>query len=278
MFNCTCERHLALVTLSPPLLTESHHDCTIECVAKSSSPALCCVACILEGDEDRQKKSILKHRPLPILQDLLSAEDNAIIVYACEAIASILALGQNQIQAVIQHQIFPPLIELLAWDNAFISDEVVKAFRAAVSNGTPDQIRVLVGNGCIGPLCGLLDGDYPDTVLETLKVLGKILHAGANHNGMNPMAAEVVEQGEIAKLRALRRHDNPGIQAGAAAILRTFFGFEEESESGSESDESGKLDEDNGDEVESGAESESDADEIEDGDDAEPPRQRPRIA
>jgi importin subunit alpha-6/7 len=248
----------------------------------------------LAGDEDLQKRSILKHQPLPALRDLLASGDFFLADGACEAVTSIMALGQTHIETVIQHQIIPLLVDMLAWDHDDdASDRVVKAFGAATANGSRDQIRILVGNGCIRPLCEFLRQDF-DRVLGVFEVLESILRAGADSRGANPMAAEVVEAGGLVKLQALRGH------FGAAAILQTYFGDEEESgpesesdesgkpngddddeqESGaeSESDESGKPNGDNDDEQESGAESESDADEVEDEENAEPPRQRPRIA
>jgi importin subunit alpha-6/7 len=207
----------------------------------------------------------------------LSEDDNGIVLYACDAVVSILELGQDHIEAVIQHQIIPPLVEILAWDNEFISASVVKAFRAVVSNGTPNQIRVLVSSGCIGPLCGLLNGDFRDTVVEVLKVLGNILRAGADRSEIT-IAAEVVEEGGLALLRVFRRQDIPELQAIASAIHQTIFGDEEESGSASESDASEEPDGDDNGEEESETGSESGADEVEDQNDAEPPLQRPRIA
>jgi importin subunit alpha-6/7 len=236
------------------------------------------VAAILAGDEDLQKRSILKHQPLPALRDLLASGDTFLADGACEAVTNIMALGQVHIETVIQHQIIPLLVDMLAWDhNDDDSDRVVKAFGAATANGTHDQIRVLVGHGCIRPLCEFLRWDF-DRVLGVFEVLESILRVGADSRGANPMAAEVVEAGGLVKLQALRRHFEPEIQAGAAAILQTYFGAEEESGSESESDESEEPNGDNDDEQESGAKSESDADEVEEEDNAEPPRQRPRIA
>jgi hypothetical protein len=92
------------------------------------------------------------------------------------------------------------------------------------------------------------------------------------------MAAEVVEDGGLAMLRVLRRHDNLEIQARTSAILEAFVGDEEERGSGTESDASGEADgNDDGEEV-SETGSESGADQVEDQHDAEPPLQRRRIA
>lgn len=221
----------------------------------------------MEGDADPQKESILKHRPLPALRDIFLSDDTDLAMYACEAIARILRLGQVHIDAAIQHQIIPCLVALLEVENEDTFVAAVEAIHAAVSNGTTEQIRVLVDYGCLGPLCGCFTSatvKYPSSVvLEVLELLEIILRAGADGRGANPMAAELVEAGGLAKLQVLRQHDDPDAQAAASVILDTYFGAVEEKGIGA------------------GSDSESDASGEADGDDdvgGEPPRQRLRLA
>jgi Atypical Arm repeat len=219
----------------------------------------------------------------------LLSEDTDLASFACEALTSILALGQDHVETVIQHQMIPALVELLIVDNVDIFIPAMNAIRAVVSHGTADQIRVLVDHGCIGPMCDFLTYDpaeylYPD-IVKALDVLGSILRAGAGRRGANPAADEVVEEGGLENLRELRQHHHPQVRAGAIAILHTYFGDhddddDEESGAGSESDASG--DEDDGEEESSRAVSwaPSDASGEADGDDdggEEPPLQRPRM-
>jgi importin subunit alpha-6/7 len=239
------------------------------------SPVLSVVEFVLDGDKDPQKNSILTHRPLPALRDLLRAGDTALVFRACWALASILALGGDHIDSVIQHRIIPRLVGLLIVENADVFIPALDAIIAAVSNGTPDQIRILVGHGCIGPLCDFLMWDpaeslYPE-IVKVLHVLERILRASADRRGANPAVVEVAGVGGLAKLRALRQHDVPEVRAGAIAILRTYFG------GGGDND----FDDDEEEEEENGAESESDASgeaDNDDDNDGEPPRQRPRMA
>jgi hypothetical protein len=244
---------------------------------------------MLAGDEDPQKRSILMHQPLPALRGLLLSEDTNLASSACEAVASILALGQDHVETAIQHQMIPALVELLDID---IFLPAFKAIRAVVSHGTADQIRVLVGHGCIGPLCYFLTwhpAEYGSHhVVKVLDVLRKILRAGAGRRGANPAADEVVEEGGLESPLELRQHGHPQVRAGAIAILHTYFDGgddddddDEDSGAESESDASGDTDEDEDDgEEESGvgAESDSSGDAYSDDDGEEPPRKRPRVA
>lgn len=170
-----------------------------------------------------------------------------LVATACEALAIILALGRGHIEAAIQHDIVPVLVELLVVGNLDLFIPALKAIHAATSNGTRDQIRVLTGTGCIERLCDYLDSypDDDDPIVEILEVLANMLRAGADRRGANPMAAEVLEHGGFDLLQELRRHDNPEIRAGAVALLQTYFDEEQdESEAESDSDASGEADED----------------------------------
>jgi Armadillo/beta-catenin-like repeat len=208
------------VTLSPPL-TESHRDCING--FRNYSPAVHAVKAILEGDEDPQKQSILQYRPLPALWELLTSGDAEFASCACGAITTILSMGRVQVKAVIRHRIIPSLVGLLAVEAEMIYENALKAIHAAVTNGTPDQIRVVVRAGCIGPLCDFLRRDVDeDTVSLALEALGHILGSGQGRSGIK-------EAGGLASLLQLRLLGNhPRIRAVASAILQTYFGDEEE--------------------------------------------------
>jgi importin subunit alpha-6/7 len=240
----------------------------------------------LAGDEDPQKKSILMHRPLPALRDLMVNGNTPVACYACIVLSSILELGRDRIETVIEHQMIPVLVGLLVVENLVLFLPALNAIRTVVSHGTADQIRVMVGHGCIGPLCDFLMYRYDPaeylypSIVDVLDVLGNILRAGAGRRGANPAADEVVEVGGLENLRELRQHDHPEVRAGAIAILHTYFG-DDDDESGaeSESDASGDEDEDDGEEESGvGAESDSSGDADSDDDGEEPPLQRPRVA
>lgn len=57
---------------------------------------------------------------------------------------------------MIDNNIIPPLIQLLANAEFDIRKEAAWAISNATSGGSPQQIKFLVQQGCIRPLCDLL--------------------------------------------------------------------------------------------------------------------------
>lgn len=102
-----------------------------------------------------------------------------------------------QLQAVIDANIFPVLIEILGKAEFKTRKEAAWAITNATSGGTPDQIRYLVDQGCIGPLCDLLTVMDSKIVQVALNGLENILRLGdqdsKNHGGPNTYAVLIEE-------------------------------------------------------------------------------------
>jgi importin subunit alpha-1 len=128
---------------------------------------------------------------LPRLGALLLSPKKGIRKEACWTISNITAGDKDQIQvarkatsaqgnshpplqAAIDANIFPPLIDLLANAEFDIKKEAAWALSNATSGGTAAQIKYLVDSGCIKPLCDLLDA----------KVFLTFLHSKCN--ALNP--------------------------------------------------------------------------------------------
>jgi hypothetical protein len=119
------------------------------------TPALRTVGNIVTGD-DLQTQFIINNNALPCLLALLSSPKKGIRKEACWTISNITAGNKDQIQAVIDNNIIPPLIQLLANAEFDIRKEAAWAISNATSGGSPAQIKFLVTQGCIRPLCDLL--------------------------------------------------------------------------------------------------------------------------
>lgn len=119
------------------------------------TPALRTVGNIVTGD-DLQTQFIINNNALPCLLALLSSPKKGIRKEACWTISNITAGNNDQIQAVIDNNIIPPLIQLLANAEFDIRKEAAWAISNATSGGSPAQIKFLVTQGCIRPLCDLL--------------------------------------------------------------------------------------------------------------------------
>lgn len=100
-------------------------------------------------------------------------------------------------QSVIDANIFPVLIEILGKAEFKTRKEAAWAITNATSGGTPDQIRYLVEQGCIGPLCDLLTVMDAKIVQVALNGLENILRLGdqdsKNHGGPNAYAVLIEE-------------------------------------------------------------------------------------
>lgn len=100
-------------------------------------------------------------------------------------------------QAVIDANIFPVLIEILSKAEFKTRKEAAWAITNATSGGTPDQIRYLVNQNCIGPLCDLLTVMDTKIVQVALNGLENILRLGEQdaklQNGTNPYAVLIEE-------------------------------------------------------------------------------------
>ena len=100
-----------------------------------------------------------------------------------------------QIQAVLDANILPPLVHLLATAEFDIKKEAAWALSNATSGGTADQIKYLVQCGCIKPLCDLLTCSDVRIVTVALEGLENILKIGeAQKELTGPQAVNVYAQ------------------------------------------------------------------------------------
>ncbi|KAJ8636347.1 hypothetical protein MRB53_010614 [Persea americana] len=141
-------------------------------------PALRTVGNIVTGD-DVQTQYIINHQALPCLLNLLTHNHKkSIKKEACWTISNITAGNKEQIQAVINAEIIAPLVHLLQTAEFDIKKEAAWAISNATSGGTHDQIKFLVSQGCIKPLCDLLVCPDPRIVTVCLEGLENILKVG----------------------------------------------------------------------------------------------------
>ena len=195
------------------------------------TPALRTVGNIVTGD-NIQTQHILNFSVLPSLFALLSSPKKGIPKEACWTISNITAGNRDQIQAVIDANIIPPLIKLLQTAEFDIKKEAAWAISNFTSGGTPEQIKLLVNEGCIGPLSDLLGADDPKIVNVALEGLENILKVGKKDellgNGKasgdeNHMAKCIRDVHGLSPLASLRAHTTESIKTKAMKILETYF-------------------------------------------------------
>lgn len=197
------------------------------------TPALRTVGNIVTGD-DLQTQFIINHNALPCLLALLSSPKKGIRKEACWTISNITAGNKDQIQNVVDANIIPPLVQLLTQAEFDIRKEAAWAISNATSGGSPDQIKFLVSQGCIRPLCDLLNVSDPKIVTIALEGLENILKVGdaeSKATGQhNVMATYIAEADGLEKIEDLQQHSNNDIYEKCIKILETYFGVEEEGE------------------------------------------------
>ena len=98
---------------------------------------------------------------------------------------------------MIDANIIPALIDVMGRAEFKTRKEAAWAITNAVSGGSADQIRFLVDQGCIPPLCNLLTVMDGKIVQVALNGLEHILRAGLQeskmHGGMNLYAVAIEE-------------------------------------------------------------------------------------
>jgi len=195
------------------------------------SAALRAVGNIVTGD-DVQTQVILNCSALPCLLHLLSSAKESIRKEACWTISNITAGNRAQIQAVIDANIFPVLIDILGKAEFKTRKEAAWAITNATSGGSPEQIRFLVEQGCIPPLCDLLTVMDIKIVQVALNGLENILRLGEQdakmHGGTNAYAVMIEQCFGLDKIEFLQNHDNQDIYKKAFDIIERYFGTEEE--------------------------------------------------
>lgn len=195
------------------------------------SAALRAVGNIVTGD-DIETQVVLNCSALPCLLYLLGNPKESIRKEACWTISNITAGNRAQIQAVIDANIFPTLIDILGKAEFKTRKEAAWAITNATSGGTPEQIRFLVDQGCIPPLCDLLTVMDSRIVQVALVGLENILRLGEQdakmHGGTNPYAMLIEECYGLDKIEFLQNHENQDIYQKAFAVIERYFGSEEE--------------------------------------------------
>ncbi|CAI0469901.1 unnamed protein product [Linum tenue] len=173
---------------------------------------------------------MIEHQVLPCLLNLLSNNHKkSIKKEACWTISNITAGNVNQIQAVIEAGIISPLVQLLQSAEFEIKKEAAWAISNATSGGTHDQIKFLVSQGCIKPLCDLLICPDPRIVTVCLEGLENILKVGeadknlGNSGDVNVFSQLIDDAEGLEKIENLQTHDNNDIYEKAVKLLETYW-------------------------------------------------------
>ncbi|ORZ07839.1 armadillo-type protein [Absidia repens] len=200
------------------------------------TPALRSVGNIVTGD-DSQTQTIINCGAVMSLFNLLSSPKESIRKEACWTISNITAGNTVQIQAILDGGLVGPLVHILTRGEFKTKKEACWAICNATSGGLakPDQIRFLVSEGCIQPLCDILMQQDNKITLVALDGLDNILRAGEmekinTQDGLNPYALMIEECGGVDNIHGLQSHDNAEIYKKAYAIIDKYYSEEDDDE------------------------------------------------
>lgn len=199
------------------------------------TPALRTVGNIVAGNE-LQTQLLINVGVLPCLSSLLIYHKHGICREACWAISNITAGNIDQIYAVINANIIPPLILLLSNAEYDIRSEAAWAISNICTGGTYDQIQYLVGQGCIKPICDLLElTSNLKIITVALESLEKILIVGKavaqeNKQTHNSYAEFIEYANGRNKIESLIDHSNRDVAAKASQIIDRYYSSDEELE------------------------------------------------
>ena len=195
------------------LLMPESHTVLLNCWGMNlhwCNPALRAIGNIVTGS-DYQTQIVINAGVLPALAPLLNSTKDTIRKEACWTISNITAGTTDQIQAVIDANLIPQVIRLLIHGDYKTKKEACWAISNASSGGLtkPDQIRYLVSQGCIKPLCDLLSVADSKIIEVTLDSLENILKMGemdkeARNASVNEYALFIEEAGGMEKILSVK--------------------------------------------------------------------------
>ena len=179
-------------------------------------PALRSVGNLVTGG-GLQAQIIITAGALPALSTLLSSPNDTICKEACWIVSNIASGSPPQIQAVIDANLFPPVINHLANSpNLKIRKEACWAISNATFGGLrePSQVRYLVQQGCIKPLCDFLLTVMDDKSIQVaLDAIDNILKVGeqyrlaAGAGAVNQYAIDVEDAGGMVTIQKLKTRE-----------------------------------------------------------------------
>ena len=190
------------------------------------TPALRTVGNLLK-ENDEQTQLLISYGVLTQFATLLHHPKNTIRKEVVWSISNITAGNKEQIQAVIDANLFPKLMEIISSQNGEESKkEAFWAFSYALDGGTCDQIQYLVELGVIMPFCDALTSFDPSTLCMLLYGLEAIFKNAAEKDNLDEITAIIEGCEGIDNLESLLEHSNKDV---VDAALRVFEFLDEDS-------------------------------------------------
>ena len=175
---------------------------------------------------DEQTQVVIDNGILHKLQSLLCHLKENIVREAVWTLSNITAGSREQVQAVIDSGLIPPLVEVLGSGEFKTQKEAAWAVSNFTVGGTPEQIKYLVSQKAIAPMCSLLEVKDSQVIQVVLDGLLNVLRH-SNDEQMNVVNA-IEESGGLNTIELLQRHNSPIIYQLAYTIIDQYFPSDDE--------------------------------------------------
>ena len=198
------------------------------------TPCLRALGNIVTGS-DEQTQVVIESGALEKFYTLLRNPRTSIQKECCWAISNITAGTPAQVQTVIEANLIPIVISLLRSGDQKTKKEAVWAICNATSHHdrVPQQVKYLVAQGCLKPLCDMLSGQDSKIVQVILDGIDNILSVGQEevHNGSsleNEYSIMLEDIGALDAIISLQNHAHEAVYFKSKSIIDKYYGGKEE--------------------------------------------------
>lgn len=161
----------------------------------------------------REAALVVRHNALPILRSLLKSPQVRQRKEACWTIANLAADSPFCIEAIMDNNIVPALIDLLAAEEDIkVRQEAFWAISSSINTGTRDQLIGFEQQEVVQVLCDALVRESPGALInECLQALNRLMQRRAGEerglNGPDTIRGFVSEAISLENLEELRERD-----------------------------------------------------------------------
>ncbi len=192
-------------------------------------PALRTLGNIVTGTDKQTQVVLDTPGALTAISKLCSHTKKNVRKEACWLLSNVAAGSKSQINQLVSATGLVPMVlaqlsTAVEWD---VRKEACWVICNIASSGAPDHLKILVENGCFGPLCDLLSVGDSKVLLLTMEALENIFKAGLSLDVMQMFD----EADGINKIEHLQEHENHEVYSKAVKIIEKYFSGEEEESS-----------------------------------------------
>nr|CAH8874446.1 unnamed protein product [Trichobilharzia regenti] len=187
---------------------------------KVQTAALRAVGNIVTGS-DQQTQVVLDCGALSHFPALLTHPRDKINKEAVWFLSNITAGNQSQVQAVIDHGLVPLIIHHLSESEFLTQKEAAWAISNLTINGNAEQVRYVIDQRVIPPLCKMLSTRDVQVVQVVLDGISNILAAAGDN--LDQVTTAIEECGGLDLIESLQEHQNMDIYRLAYDIIERYF-------------------------------------------------------